>query len=302
MNELLPGIEPSDNDLIEMALALPLDRKIEKAIALLQEYEAEALKLGDYGYHVCDSFGKDSDCIVELSKMAGVKFELHHNLTTIDPPELIWYGRKERPETIIDRCGRGHLILDRMVEKATPPTRRARWCCAEYKEHGGDGMGKIFGVRIAESARRAGIWRIVNRGRNNEVIVAPIAYWTNKDVWNFHRLRKIPHCCLYDEGFKRFGCIGCPLAGPAGQKREFERWPRYEALWRLGFQRLWDRWHGIPNRKGEPRFFEKYGSVNAFYEWWRSGGALKGDDPQCVFEEMMEQAGSLRYGPADRLI
>ncbi len=289
MNELLPGIEPSDNDLIEMALAMPLDRKIEKAVALLQAYEAEALKLGDYGFHVCDSYGKDSDCIVELAKMAGVKHECHHNLTTIDPPELMWYGRDNRPNTIVDRSPRGHLILDRMVEKANPPTRCGRWCCSEYKEGGGDGLVKVIGVRIAESARRRGLWKTVNKNKKTGLIIAPIAYWTDEDVWEFHRLRGIPHCCLYDEGFKRLGCIGCPLAGPAGQKREFERWPRYEALWRKGFQMLWDRHHGVPNQKGNPRFFEKFESVDAFFKWWVSGRAWEGDDPQCVFEEMMEQ-------------
>lgn len=51
---------------------------------------------------------------------------------------------------------------------------------------------------------------------------------------------------------------------------------------------MWDRWHGIPNRKGEPRFFEKFGSADGFYEWWRTGEASAGEDVQCVFEEMME--------------
>ncbi len=289
MTDLLPGFQPSDNDLIQMALDMPLERKIEKAVALLQEHEAEALKLGEYGYHVCDSFGKDSDCIVELAKMAGVKFEAHHNLTTIDPPELIHYGRKTRPETIVDRSEHGHLILDRMVEKANPPTRCSRWCCVEYKENGGNGKAKVVGVRIAESARRARLWKIYNSNHKGGVIIAPIAYWTDDDVWEFHRLREMPHCSLYDEGFRRLGCIGCPLAGPAGQKRAFERWPKFKDLWRLGFHRLWERYHGIPNRKGEPRFFEKFGDPDTFFEWWISGGAWEGNDPQCVFEEMMEQ-------------
>jgi phosphoadenosine phosphosulfate reductase len=287
MQELLPTFECSENDLIERALHVPLDRKIEKAVLLLQEYEKEALKLYDGGYWVCDSYGKDSGVIVHLAKLAGVRHECHHNVTGIDPPELMWFGAKHRPETVRHRPKK-HMVLTRMVEKHFPPTRLTRWCCAEYKEHGGDGKAKVIGVRIAESARRKGLWKTVNRRRNDELIIAPIAYWTDSDVWEFHRIYNLPYCCLYDEGFTRLGCIGCPLAGPAGQRREFVRWPRYEALWRRGFKKMWDKYHGIPNRKGQPMFFEKFGSANATFEWWVSGGAWEGNNPQCVFEEMME--------------
>lgn len=51
--QLLPTINPSENDLIERALSMPLDRKIEKAVTLLQEYEQDALKLYDGGFWVC---------------------------------------------------------------------------------------------------------------------------------------------------------------------------------------------------------------------------------------------------------
>jgi hypothetical protein len=240
------------------------------------------------------------------------------------------------------------MILDEMVRKLNPPTRRGRWCCEKYKEHGGDGKAKVMGVRIAESARRAGLWKPINNNKNGGLILAPIAYWTDEDVWEFHELRGIPHCCLYDEGFKRLGCIGCPLAGPEGQKRDFERWPKFEALWRKGFHKIWEQGHGKPTQKkrivefitcadgslhagnkitrksfpenspewdaewslildtnGEDpvrcningklygwtneRYFEKYLDPDTFFEWWTSGGAWEGNDPQCVFEDMMEQ-------------
>lgn len=46
------------------------------------------------------------------------------------------------------------------------------------------------------------------------MLLNPIVDWTDEDVWDFlDNIVKVPHCCLYDEGFKRIGCIGCPLAG-----------------------------------------------------------------------------------------
>jgi len=284
--QLLPEFASSANDMIEAALALPLETKIYKAVALLMEYQHKAIEMDPDGYWCCDSFGKDSGVIVHLCKLAGVKHKCHHNLTTIDPPELIRFGKKHRPTTEIHRPKK-HMVTQRMVERCFPPTRLTRWCCQEYKEHGGDGFAKIIGVRIAESVRRAGLWRTVNQNRNQGLIIAPIAYWSDKDVWDFHALNNLPYCSLYDEGWKRLGCIGCPMAGSEGQKRDFKRWPAYERLWRKGFQKMWDKFHGTTNRKGNPRFFEKFGSADATFEWWLSGKASDGKHSQCVFEEMM---------------
>jgi len=288
MNEqqLLPTISPSENDLIERALAMPLEVKIKKAVALYQEYEADALKLYEGGYWVCDSYGKDSGVIVHLAKLAGVKHECHHNITGIDPPELMWFGAKHRPETIRHRPAK-HMVLQRMAEQKTPPTRVNRWCCLQYKEHGGAGKAKVIGVRIAESARRAGTWKTVNRRKDNELVIAPIAYWTDADVWEFHKIYDLPYCCLYDDGFTRLGCIGCPLS--RRQEEQFKRWPKYEAIWKEGFRRLWDMHSGKLTNRGNVRSFEKFGSHEGHFRWWISENKLEVDNGQCVFEEMMEQ-------------
>jgi len=162
-------------------------------------------------------------------------------------------------------------LIQRMVEKANPPTRLNRWCCAEYKEMGGKGRVKIIGVRAEESPRRAKNWQQFVVNRNGGHILCPILYWSHEDIWTFINDRNLLYCELYDEGFDRLGCIGCPMAGSKHQKEEFKRWPKYEKLWKDGFKRLWDRWHGVPNRKGEPRFFEKFGNAENFYQWWISG-------------------------------
>lgn len=43
-------------------------------------------------------------------------------------------------------------------------------------------------------------------------VLNPIIDWTEDEVWNFIRKYHLPYCCLYDQGFCRIGCIGCPLA------------------------------------------------------------------------------------------
>jgi phosphoadenosine phosphosulfate reductase len=273
--------EPSEQDLVNRALAQPLDQKIERAIMLLKHYESAALKLDPRGYWVADSFGKDSDCICELAKMASVTHHCEHNITTIDPPELVRWGKKNRSTTNINRPKK-HL-LHKMVEMTTPPTRIMRWCCAEYKEGSGTGFGKVIGVRISESANRAKRWSEFVRDRKdtNGFYLCPISYWTDSDVWEFHRIRNIPHCELYDQGFSRLGCIGCPLSTPKGQRKSFDRWPKYEAMWKQAFVNTWNRWAHIPTRFGKQRSFVKFGSPEGWYNWWISGiGFENGADCQ----------------------
>lgn len=93
-------------------------------------------------------------------------------------------------------------------------------------------------------------------------MVNPIVDWTDEDVWEFLNGNNIPHCCLYDEGFKRLGCIGCPLSGQNNMLRDFKRWPKYETLYKLAFQ------HMIDNHPGQIKILEKvngggYSTTNA---------------------------------------
>jgi hypothetical protein len=100
----------------------------------------------------------------------------------------------------------------------------------------------------------------------------------------FHGRQNIPHCSLYDAGFNRLGCIGCPLS--SNQAKEFERWPKYEKMWRRAFDQFWDRWHGVPTLKGKRRWFEDKGSAQGLWAWWRSGVG-QGDGPACQGAELL---------------
>lgn len=272
---MLPGFDASEADLVAYALSRPLAEKVDRACRLLKMHEGLALKLNPAGYWLAFSGGKDSQVIYALATMAGVKFHAVYNVTTIDPPELIRFMRREYSGVEWSRPKKA--LLTRMVETSSgPPTRKARWCCAEYKERGGVGWAKVLGVRIAESANRARLWKETKANRNGGMYVCPIAYWTDADVWQFHRELGLPHCCLYDEGFERIGCIGCPLAGPKQQAAQFRRWPKYECNWKLAFERMWNRWHGVPTRDGGRRWFEDFESWERLWDWWVYGSAADG--------------------------
>lgn len=272
MTDLLPTFEKSEANLVREAMALPIDVKIRQAIGLLQMYEPTALRLNPAGYWLAYSGGKDSEVILSLAREAGVRHTAEYNVTTIDQPELVRFIKREHPEVHWNRPKKS--MMARIVDR-NPPTRLARWCCEEYKEHGGDGYAKVIGVRAAESARRAKLWKQVVPNRKREggdtVYICPIVYWTDANVWAYHKLRGLKHCELYDQGMKRLGCIGCPLAGPKFVARQFARWPRYARNWERAVKKNWDIWHDVPRQDGKPRYQAGFASADEFWQWWRSG-------------------------------
>jgi len=289
MQDVLPGFEHSKKQMIAIAQSRPLEEKVAQAIELLRMYESNALGMSPDGYWLAFSGGKDSIVIKELARMSGVQFKSVYNVTTIDPPELIRYIKKYHAEVEWNRPRVPMMV--RMVEKSNgPPTRLARWCCEEYKEMAGGGYTKIIGVRAAESPRRADNWQLFSEHRKRfGWMLCPILYWTDDDVWTFIRQQELPYCELYDEehgGFKRLGCVGCPLAGPAQMKRDFERWPGFEKGWKLATKKFWEKWHGVPTLKGKRRWFEDAGSWEMLWKWWITGKKIEGESEDCQMSLM----------------
>ena len=59
---------------------------VDQSIELMRHEER---RCEDAGYWLAFSGGKDSIVLHRLAEMAGVKFDAHYGLTTIDPPELV---------------------------------------------------------------------------------------------------------------------------------------------------------------------------------------------------------------------
>ena len=278
----LPGFEQSERALMDIAMSAPLGDKVDRSLRLLKFWEEEALNYSDDGYWLAFSGGKDSIVIKDLAIRAGVKFRSVYNQTTIDPPELIRFIKKEHPDVEWNRPEIPFFVRVATSVKG-PPTRHGRWCCEYYKERGGLGYIKIIGVRAAESPRRAVMWKEFTGHRKEETrsaYICPILYWTDEDIWSYIRQRELPYCSLYDEGFKRLGCIGCPLAGSEGIKREFAKWPIFEKQWKRAVIKSWENLHDSPREDGSPRFQARFKSGEEYWEWWISG--ISKDDQDAI--------------------
>lgn len=227
-----------------------IQSKIDHSIKLLKKAESLALMMQpETGYYLAFSGGKDSQCIYHLAKMAGVKFHAVYNVTTLDPPPLVYFIRDYYKDVEFDCPKRNFWQI--CEDKGILPTMRIRFCCQELKETRGVGYVTIIGIRHEESTRRAGRTEFekVHKDKKKKVfgsmqkieemshqcvlgkdkfVVCPIIEWTEEEVWYFlNEVVKVPHCELYDKGWKRIGCLFCPMSSKKCMKRDKETFPKY---------------------------------------------------------------------------
>lgn len=275
--------------------------KVETAIDTMRFFEPK----DGSGFYLAFSGGKDSVVLKALADMAGVKYDAHYRVTSVDPPELVRFVKTfpdVQMDHPVDEEGKPITMWNLIPKKGLPPTWIARYCCQYLKETGGEGRMTLTGVRWAESRNRK-----VNQGRvtiygkkteetdffartprggvvlkeetriflNNDndesrevvdfcikqrkTVVNPIIDWTDDDIWEFIEEYKVRYCSLYDEGFKRLGCIGCPLAGGKVQRKEFERWEKYKNLYIMAFDRMLER---------NPECFKSWKTGQDVFNWW----------------------------------
>jgi len=243
--------------------------KIETAIVLIQAWEPTD------GYHLAFSGGKDSVVLQRLADMAGVKYDLVYNRTGIDPPELVQFIRANFPQIIITKP---KYSVWEGVQVNGLPRRQARWCCKLLKEYSGKDRVLLTGIRAAESARRRQRC-IVEAGRKDgKTYIHPMFLWDNAEVWEFIHSQKVPYCSLYDEGWKRLGCVLCPMTSPHDTLRQWQRWPKLAEAWFRAATRYWEK-----KRLSALKQFE---TPEAFIWWWITRGKVSVEAMQYKAEQM----------------
>lgn len=238
---------------------------VEAAIARIKEFEPPE------GYYLAFSGGKDSVVIYELAKRAGVKFDAHYAQGGIDPPELVYFIKENYPDVV---CDRPEMSVWAGVMIHGMPRRQARWCCELIKEKNGSGRRVLTGIRWQESARRAkrAMFEVCQTDET-KYFLHPIIDWTVKDVWEFIRWENTPYCLLYDEGFRRLGCVLCPMASAKETQFELKRFPKLAEAWHRACIRYWNR-----HTRGTAR----WKTAEDMWQWWLSRkGEPKVNNAQC---------------------
>jgi len=212
--------------------------------------------------------------------------------------------------------GKRTSMWDLIPWKLMPPTRFARYCCKILKENTGNGRFIVTGVRASESRGRADsaefetrTSRKADKGRfsyehtaevfseaqtlpdvydcqmitackkHKQVSVLPIVDWTNRDVWGYIRSKHLEYNPLYDYGFNRVGCIGCPLASRKIRLAEFAKYPKYENMYRHAFDRCVARRKALG--KTGVTDIKDWRTGKKMFDWWMED---KNVDGQLEFE------------------
>ena len=70
--------------------------------------------------------------------------------------------------------------------------------------------------------------------QKKSMVVNPIIDWEHNDVWNFLNSEKVETNVLYECGYKRIGCIGCPMAQKQRWK-QFADFPKFKQAYIKAF-------------------------------------------------------------------
>lgn len=260
-----------------------LQSKIETSIATIRRAANLAKNYTGKPPVVAFSGGKDSQTVYHLTEAAGVDFEAVYSATTIDPPEVVRFIRKNYPMV------RFHVPMMSFWKLAEHtrmlPNRRMRYCCSVLKEATSPGRVTLTGVRKEESAKRAKrqILDINKKPRQfdefertdkidvqcfgngkEKITVNPILDWTETDVWQYlNNVVNVPHCELYDKGRSRVGCLFCPMKSQKEIVDDMQRYPHQ-------FKRLKETVAKIAETS---KVFPS--DPKAFLEWWLSDKSVQ---------------------------
>lgn len=217
-----------------------------------------------------------------------------------------------------DKDGERITMWNLIHKNLMPPTRIVRYCCASLKESGGDGEMTLTGVRWAESVnrkqnkgianvqggkeamktlaqngfspnKRGGVVLVNDNDENRSLLencykrhkttVNPIVDWDDDEVWDYIRAEKIPYCGLYDCGWHRLGCIGCPMASRPERLRQFAMWPKYKEAYLRAFQKMLDA------RKERGLLSQVWTTPRQVFNWWTEDKNIDGQQAMEGFED-----------------
>lgn len=182
-----------------------------------------------------------------------------------------------------------------IARRNMPPTRIIRYCCQTLKETGGKGRAIATGVRRSESVARSGrkfAENISSKRRETldfedaaslfndagnfvehdsefmrscrirgKTSFQPIIEFTDSNVWQLIDEQGIRVNPLYEMGYSRVGCIGCPFASRKERDREFEHYPAYRNAYLRAFAKMLER-------RREKGLQTEWSTPDEVMEWW----------------------------------
>ena len=135
----------------------------------------------------------------------------------------------------------------------------------------------MTGVRAKESRNRAKR-QVFEPQEKGKTYLQPIVDWTEAEVWEYIRKYNVPYCKLYDEGYKRIGCIMCPFSNR--RHEDEKRYPKYAENYRRACVRAYNS--AIKNGVPREKWAGSWKDGNDMYEWWINEKHTKKNDEKIM--------------------
>lgn len=172
-------------------------------------------------------------------------------------------GRKGRDDFSVKAAtkkGAQYYYLSHVEEVFTESERERERVGAKPNE------ADVYDCKFIEQAKQ-----------KKDLICNPIYTWEDIEIWEFIHDRSMKYNPLYDKGFHRVGCIGCPLS--TRRQVELELYPIYKQNYKKALQKLIDK------RKAEGKTARvDWRDVESIYKWWIQDDTLDGQ--LSLFDEV----------------
>lgn len=116
--------------------------------------------------------------------------------------------------------------------------------------------------------------------RTNKTLVNPLINWTDDDVWRYIRNEKLPINPLYECGYHRVGCVGCPMKNYKGRVMDFARYPKYKERYIRIADRIVQKKKEKESKRGKGIVFKD--GLSYFKHWIEDPNV----DGQLSFDEL----------------
>ena len=213
--------------------------------------------------------------------------------------ELTDKGIKCEIDYHVRESGKRLTMWNLIPRKLMPPTRIVRYCCSELKEGGNPNRLIATGVRWSERSKRSNRspFEVLGQTASKSIgvsdekmlitdndntrrlfencqmktktVVNPIIDWTDQNIWQFIGEKDVQVCELYQCGYDRLGCSGCPLASKKQREKEMYDFPKYKQAYIRSFDRM------LEERKQRGKD-TKWSCGEEVYLWWMQDNNIVG--------------------------
>lgn len=204
----------SSDEVLEWGL-----KKYGRKIVLASSFGAEDVVLIDLITRICP---KPRIFTLDTLKLPIETYEVMEKVKERYGIEIeVYYPQKTSVEEMIKKYGEDLFYKSLELRKLccqvrkVEPLNRALSNCSAW----------ICGLRREQAVTRTQVKKVeIDKAHGGIVKLNPLAYWTEKELWDYIKTNDVPYNALHDKGYPSIGCVPCTRAIKPGENIRAGRW------------------------------------------------------------------------------